>query len=112
MGFFSFVSKAWDGLKSLPSKEWDTVKNGASDTDAWSTVKHAAGSVTDLVKSGAKAIGKAAPIVYHKAEDVAKTLYNDAKDLVHQPFQVLSNLLIMASVGIGGIAVIYSLTKF
>jgi len=76
MGFFSFISKAWDGIKSLPSKAWDTVKNGAS--DAWSTVKHAAGSVTDLVKSGAKAIGKEAPIVYHKAEDVAKTLYNDA----------------------------------
>jgi len=72
MGFFSFVSSAWDSLKSLPSKAWDTVKNGAS--DAWSTVKHAAGSVTKLVKLGAKAIGKAAPIVYHKAEDVAKTL--------------------------------------
>jgi phage-related protein len=81
MGFFSFVSKAWDGIKSLPSKAWDTVKNGAS--DAWSTVKHAAGSVTNLVKSGAKAVVKATPIVYHKAEDVAKTLYNDAKDLVH-----------------------------
>jgi len=27
-----------------------TVKNGAS--DAWSTVKHATGSVSDLVKSG------------------------------------------------------------
>jgi hypothetical protein len=87
MGFFSFVSKAWDGLKLLPS-------------------------VTDLVKSGTKAIGKAAPIVYHKAEDVAKTLYNDAKDLMHQPFQVLSNPLTMAGVGIGGIAVIYGLTKF
>jgi len=62
--------------------------------------------------TGAKAIGKAAPIVYHKAEDVAKTLYNDAKDLVHQPFQVLSNPLTMAAVGIGGIAVIYNLTKF
>jgi len=67
--------------------------------------------VTNLVKSGAKAIGKAAPIVYHKAEDVAKRLYNDAKDLVHQPFQVLSNPLTMAAVGIGGIAVIYGLTK-
>jgi len=113
MGFFSFVSKAWDGLKSLPSTAWDSVKNGAS--DAWSTVKHAAGSVTDLVKLGAKAIGKAAPIVYHKsqlAKDVAKTLYNDAKDLVHQPFQVLSNPLTMAAVGIGGIAVIYGLNKF
>jgi len=99
MVFFSFVSKAWDGLKLLPRKAWDTVKNGASDT--WLTVKHAAGSVTDLVKLGAKAIGKAAPIVYHKA-----------KDLVHQPFQVLSNPLTMAAVGIGGIAVIYSLTKF
>jgi len=77
----------------------------------WSTVKHAAGSVNDLVKLGAKVIGKAAPIVYHKAEDVAKTLYNDAKDLVHQPFQVLSNPLMMAAVGIGGIAVIYGLTK-
>jgi len=110
MGFFSFVSKAWDGLKSLPSKAWDSVKNGAS--DAWLTVKHAAGSVTDLVKSGAKAIAKAEPIVYHKAEDVAKTLYNDAKDLMHQPFQVLSNPLTMAAVGIGGIAVIYGLTKF
>jgi len=110
MGFFSFVSKAWDGLKLLPSKVWDTVKNGAS--DAWSTVKHVAGSVTNLVKSGAKAIGKAAPIVYHKDEDVAKTLYNDAKDLKHQPFQVLSNPLTMAAVGIGGIAVIYGLTKF
>jgi len=85
-------------------------ENGASDT--WSTVKHAAGSVTNLVKSGAKAIGKAAPIVYHKAEDVAKTLYNNTKDLVHQPFQVLSNPLTMAAVGIGGIAVIYGLTKF
>jgi len=53
MGFFSFVSKAWDGLKSLPSKVWDSVKNGASD-------------VTNLVKLGAKAIGKAVPIVYHK----------------------------------------------
>jgi len=53
-------------------------------------------------------IGKTAPIVYHKAEDVA----NDAKDLVHQPFQVLRNPLTMASVGIGGIAVIYGLTKF
>jgi len=73
MGFFSFVSKAWDGLKSLPSKAWDTVKNGAS--HAWPTVKHAAGSVSDLVKSGAKAIGKAAPIVYQKAKDVAKKLY-------------------------------------
>jgi len=52
------------------------VKNGAS--DVWSTVKHVAGSVSDLIKSGAKAIGKAAPIVYHKAKDVAKTLYNDA----------------------------------
>jgi len=110
MGFFSFISKAWDRLKSLPSKAWDTVKNGAS--DAWSTVKHAAGSVTKLVKSGAKVIGKAAPIVYHKAEDVPKTLYNNAKDLVHQPFQVLSNPLTMATVGIGGIAVIYGLTKF
>jgi len=110
MGFFSFVSKAWDGIKSLPSKAWDTVKNGAS--DAWSTVKHAAGSVTDIVKSGAKAVIKAAPIIYHKAEDVTKTLYNDAKDLVHQPFQVLSNPLTMAAVGIGGIAVIYGLTKF
>jgi len=110
MGFFSFVSKAWDGLTSLPSKAWDSVKNGAS--DAWSTVKHAAGSVTNLVKSGAKVIGKAAPIVYHKAKDVAKTLYNDAKALVHQPFQVLSNPLTMAAVGIGGIAVIYGLTKF
>jgi len=39
-----------------------TVKNGAY--DAWSTVKHAAGGISDLVKSGAKAIGKAAPIVY------------------------------------------------
>jgi len=110
MGFFSFVSKAWDGLKLLPSKAWDTVKNGAS--DAWLTVKHAAGSVTDLVKLGAKVIGKAVPIVYHRAEDIAKTLYNDAKDLVHHPFQVLSNPLTMAAVGIGGIAVIYSLTKF
>jgi len=110
MGFFSFVSKAWDGLKSLPSKAWDTVKNGAS--DAWSTVRHVAGSVTDLVKLGAKAIGKAALIVYHKAEDITKTLYNDAKDLVHQPFKVLSNPLMMVAVGIGGIAVIYSLTKF
>jgi len=110
MGFFSFVSKAWDWLKSLPSKAWDSVKNGASDT--WLTVKHVASSVTNLVKSGAKVIGKAAPIVYHKAEDVAKTLYNDAKDLVHQPFQVLSNLLTMAAVGIGGIAVIYGLMKF
>jgi len=110
MGIFSFVSKAWDGLKSLPSKGWDTVKNGAS--DVWSTVKHAAGSVTNLVKSGAKAMVKAMPIVYHKAEDVAKTLYNDAKDLVHQPFQVLSNPLTMVAVGIGGIAVIYGLTKF
>jgi len=110
MGFFSFVSKAWDGIKSLPSKAWDTVKNGAS--DAWSTVKHAAGSVTNLVKSGAKAMIKAAPIIYHKAEDVTKTLYNDAKDLVHQPFQVLSNPLTMAVVGIGGIALIYGLTKF
>jgi len=62
MGFFSFVSKAWDSLKSLPIKAWDTVKNGASDT--WSTVRHVAGGVFDLVKSGAKAIGKAAPIVY------------------------------------------------
>jgi len=70
MGFSSFISKAWD-----------MVKNGAS--DAWSTVKHVAGSVSDLVKSGAKAIGKAAPIVYHKVEDVAKTLQNEAKDLVH-----------------------------
>jgi len=60
---------------------------------------------------GAKAIGKAALIVYHKAEDITKTLYNDAKDLVHQPFQVLSNPLTMAAVGIGGIAVIYCLTK-
>jgi len=34
-----------------------------------STVKHAAGGVFDLAKSGAKAIGKAAPIIYHKAED-------------------------------------------
>jgi len=110
MGFFSFVSKAWDGLKSLPSKAWDTVKNGGS--DAWSTVKHAAGSVSDVVKSGAKAIVKAAPIVYHKAEEVAKTLYNDAKDLTHQPFQVLSIPLTMDAVGIGGIAVIYGLTKF
>jgi len=110
MGFFSFVSKAWDRLKLLPSKAWDSVKNGAS--DVWSTVKHVAGSVTNLVKSGAKEIGKAAPIVYHKAEDVAKTLYNDTKDLVHQPFQVLSNPLTMAVVGIGGIAVIYGLTKF
>jgi len=68
--------------------------------------------VSDLVKSGARAIGKAAPIVYHKAKDVANTLYNDTKDLGHQPFQVLSNLLTMATVGIGGIAVIYALTKF
>jgi len=110
MGFFSFISKAWDSLKSLPSKAWDTVKNGAS--DMWLTVKHAAGSVTDLVKLGAKAIGKAVPIVYHKAEDVTKTLYNDTKELVHQPFQVLSNPLTMAAVDIGGIAVIYGLTKF
>jgi len=110
MGFFSFVSRAWDGLKFLPSKVWDTVKNGAS--DAWSTVKHAAGSVSDLLKSGTKAVVKEAPIVYHKAEDVAKTLYNDAKDLMHQPFQVLSNPLTMAAVGIGGIAVIYGLNKF
>jgi len=110
MVFFSFVSKAWDGLMSLPSKAWDTVKNGAS--DAWSTVKHAAGSVSDLVKSGAKAIGKAAPIIYHKAEDITKTLYNDTKDLMYQPFQVLSNPLTMVAVGIGGIAVIYALTKF
>jgi len=71
-----------------------------------------AGSVSDIVKSGAKAISKAAPIAYHKAEDVAQTLYNEAKDLMHQPFQVLSNLLTMAAVGIGGIAVIYALTKF
>jgi len=110
MGFFSFVSKAWDSLKSLPSKAWDSVKNGAS--DSWSTVKHAAGSVTNLVKSGTKAIGKAAPIIYHKAKDITKTLYNNAKDLMHQPFQVLSNPLTMAAVAIGGIAVIYSLTKF
>jgi len=86
------------------------VKNGAS--DAWLTVKHVAGRVSNLVKSGSKAIGKAAPIVYYKAKDVAKTLYNDAKDLVHQPLQVLSDLLTMAAVGIGGIAVIYALTKF
>jgi len=92
------------------AKAWDTVKNGAS--DAWSTFKHAAGSVSDLVKSGAKAIGKAAPIVYHKAEDITKTLYNEAKDLMHQPSQVLSNPLTMTTVGIGGIAVIYDLTKF
>jgi len=46
-----------------------------------------------------------------KAEDITKTLYNDTKDLVHQPFQVLSNPLTMAPVGIGGIAVIYGLTK-
>jgi len=110
MGFFSFVNKAWDGIKLLPSKAWDTVKNGAS--EAWSTVKHAAGSFSDLIKSVAKAIGKAAPIVYHKAEDITKTLYNDTKDLMHQPFQVLSNPLTMATVGIGGIAVIYALTKF
>jgi len=45
-------------------------------------------------------IGKAAPIVYHKAKDITKTLYNDAKDLMHQPFQVLSNPLTMAAVGI------------
>jgi len=109
MGFFSFISKAWDSLKSLPSKAWDTVKNGAS--DAWSTVKHAAGSVSDVIKSGAKVVVKAVPIVYHKAEDVAKTLYNDTKDLMHQMFQVLSNPLTMAAVGIGGIAVIYGLTK-
>jgi len=75
-------------------------------SDAWSTVKHAAGNVSDVIKSGAKAIGKAEPIVYHKAKDVAKTLYNDAKDLAHQPFQVLSNPLTRAAVGIGGIAVI------
>jgi len=81
MGFFNFVSKAWDGLKSLPSKAWDTAKNGVS--EAWSTVKHAAGGVFDLAKSGAKAIGKAAPIVYHKAEDITKTLYNDAS--IKQP---------------------------
>jgi phage-related protein len=79
MGFFSFVSKAWDGLKSLPSKAWDAVKNGAS--DAWSTVKHAAGSVSDVLKSGAKAVVKAVPIVYCKAKNVAKTLYNDAMTL-------------------------------
>jgi len=83
----------------------DTVKNGAS--DVWSTVKHASGSVSDFIKSGANAIGKAVPIVYHKAKDVAKTLYNDTKDLLHQPFQVLRNPLKMATVGIGGIAVIY-----
>jgi len=81
-------------------------------SDAWSTVKHAAGNVSDLFKSGAKAIGKAVPIVYHKAEDEAKTLYNNAKDLMHQPFQVLSNPLTMATVCISGIAVIYGLTKF
>jgi len=79
---------------------------------AATTVKHAAGSVSDVLKSGAKAMVKAAPIVYHKAKDVAKALYNDAKDLMHQPFQVLSNPLTMAVVGIGGIAVIYGLTKF
>jgi len=62
-------------------------------------------------KAGAKAVVKAAPIVYHKAEDITKTLYNDTKDLVHQLFQVLSNPLTMAAVGISGIAVIYGLTK-
>jgi hypothetical protein len=110
MGFFSFISKAWDGLNLLPSKAWDMVKNGAS--DAWPTVKHAAGGVFDLTKSGAKAIGKAAPIVYHKAEDITKTLYNDTKELMHQPFQVLSNPLTVAAVGISGFAVIYALAKF
>jgi len=72
MGFFSFISKAWDSLNLLPSKAWNMVKNRAS--DVWSTVKHVAGSVSDLVKSGAKAIAKAALIVYHKAKDMAKTL--------------------------------------
>ena len=110
MGFFSFVNKAWEGIKSLPSKAWSTVKNGAS--DAWLTVKHAASSVTDVVKSGAKAIGKAVPVVAHKVEDITKTLYNDAKDLAHQPFQVLSNPITMIAVGIGGVAVIYGLSKF
>jgi len=95
MGFFSFISKAWDGLKSLPSKAWDTVKNGA---DVWSTVNHAAGSVSDAIKSGAKAVVKAAPIVYHKAKDVAKILCNNAKDLMHKPFQVLSNPLTVSPI--------------
>jgi len=31
---------------------------------------------------------------------------------MYQPFQVLSNPLTMVAVGIGGIAVIYALTKF
>jgi len=58
--------------------------------------------VSDLIKSGAKAIGKAAPVIYDKAEDVAKTLYNNAKDISHQKFQVLSNPLTIAAMGIGG----------
>jgi len=81
MGFFSFVNKAWDSIKLLPSKAWLTVKNGAS--DAWLMVKHAASSVTNVVKSGAKAIAKAAPVVAHKVEDITRALYNDAKDLAH-----------------------------
>jgi len=69
------------------------------------------GRVSDAIKSGAKAVVKAAPIVYHKAEDVTKALYNNAKNLVHQLFQVLSNPVTMAAVGIGGIGVIYGLNK-
>jgi hypothetical protein len=49
--------------------------------------------------------------MYHKVEDVAQTIYNDANNIAHQPFQVLSNPLTMAAMGIGGIAVIYGLTK-
>jgi len=54
------------------------LKNGAS--NAWSMVKH---GKTDLVKLGAKAVGKAVPVIYYKAKHVAKKLYNDAKHLAH-----------------------------
>jgi hypothetical protein len=108
-GVGSMVAKAGHDyvLPHIPQADkWKTIESallnaGMAGAGAWGYV-----ALMD------KAVVKAAPIVYHKAEDVAKTLYNDAKDLVHQPFQVLSNPLTMAAVGIGGITVIYGLTKF
>lgn len=109
MGFLDWVGNAWDGVKSTASKAWSSVKNGA--TQVWDGIKNGASTVAKTVIAGGKAIAKGIPKVINKGEDIAKTIYNDAKDFANKPFQLLSNPITMITLGIGGIAAIMLLSK-
>jgi len=116
-GVGSMVAKAGHDyvLPHIPqANKWKTIESaslnaGMASTSGWGYVVL---MDSDVANANAVPIIGYDILVYHKAKDVAKTLYNDAKDLMHQPFQLLSSPLTMAAVGISGIAVIYGLTKF